>query len=174
MCHRHSRAAADVNSQCLWQHVQDLCKPKPDQTPAWRVEWAHNSTPNLGTPETLELPAECETVVSKSIAPGKLSMLQGEDDTFKNVWASQIGLDVGAGEDTMLGRWGKEMKELVRGEWTWSKHNVQNSWITNKNSQIYKMIAHSSQPVAKKKINVRWKYFSDAKITRSLQCLKTV
>lgn len=42
---RHSRVAAHMNSQWLWQNIQNLCKPKPDKIPAWREKSGAQSHP---------------------------------------------------------------------------------------------------------------------------------
>ena len=58
-----------------------------------------------------------------------------EDHTFKNIWTAETGFDEGRGKDPTLGRWGREMEELVRRELIEAKHIVQNSQITNKKSE---------------------------------------
>lgn len=41
----HIRTAAHAQSLWLWQHAQYLCKPKPNQTLAWRMELGAKSHP---------------------------------------------------------------------------------------------------------------------------------
>lgn len=68
----YGMAAAHMNTRCLWSHAQNLCKPQPDQIPAWRAELG---TPCCGAIGNHELLRTKGSVFSVNVAPGESAVI---------------------------------------------------------------------------------------------------
>lgn len=65
-----------MNSRQFQQHVQNLCKPKPDKQQKGEQIWERYPIVSHGAVDSCELQRKGETVIAKSVALGKLTTFQ--------------------------------------------------------------------------------------------------
>lgn len=88
---RHLRAAACMNSQCLWQPTWDLCQPKPEQIPTGGGEVGLKSYSEARSYWQRRGSRRGIEVFTKSTAPRKLSLLTSHSS--ENTRAAKIATD---------------------------------------------------------------------------------